>query len=137
MNVNVELKSLIEEMRAAADSGSVIPLVPESAQVLLTALGTPVTREWPRSDASTDGGSRYEAPRMQDVLRRIPDLLKGDLIAFGGEVREVATVRLAPRSPGRVWLALTAKGGEEASALEFGVDTRVRVLRSHWEAPGG
>ena len=41
----------------------------------------PTAPRLPATDAGTTAGSRYEAPGPADVLRRIADLLIGDLIA--------------------------------------------------------
>jgi hypothetical protein len=93
----------------------------------------------PATDASTTVGSRYEAPGPADVLRRITDLLIGDLIAFEGRVREVARVRLNPTKPGEVWLGLVDDPIDEASGhpivRRYVTEARVRVLCSSWEAP--
>lgn len=74
-----------------------------------------------------------------DVLRRIPDLLIGDLIAFEGAVREVAAVRLNRQKPSEVLLLLVDDPIEEATgrtiARRYVTEARVRVLRSNWEAP--
>lgn len=99
----------------------------------------PTAPELPPTDASTTGGNRYEAPQATDVLRRIPDLLIGDLIAFEGRVREVARVRLNPHKPGEVWLGLVDDPIDETNGhplvRRYVSEARVRVLRSHWEAP--
>lgn len=93
----------------------------------------------PATDASTTAGSRYEQVAPSDVLRRIPDLLRGDLIAFEGEVREVARVKLNPQKPGEVWLGLIDDPIDETSGhpivRRYVSEARVRVLRSSWEAP--
>lgn len=93
----------------------------------------------PVTDASTTPGSRYEQVAPSDVLRRIPDLLRGDLIAFEGEVREVARVKLNPQKPGEVWLGLIDDPIDETSGhpivRRYVSEARVRVLRSSWEAP--
>lgn len=99
----------------------------------------PIAPDLPATDASTTPGGRYAAPQATDVLRRIPDLLRGDLIAFEGEVREVARVRLNPQKPGEVWLGLVDDPIDERTGhpivRRYITEARVRVLRSHWEAP--
>lgn len=93
----------------------------------------------PATDASTTPGSRYEQVAPSDVLRRIPDLLRGDLLAFEGEVREVARVKLNPQKPGEVWLGLVGDPIDETSGhpivRRYIAEARVRVLRSSWAAP--
>lgn len=104
-----------------------------------TTTDRPTAPELPAGDASRDPGGRYEPPRATDVLRRIPDLLIGDLIAFEGSVREVARVKYNPQRPTEVWLGLVGDPTDEATghliARRYVHETRVRVLRSHWEAP--
>jgi|WetSurMetagenome_2_1015567.scaffolds.fasta_scaffold02038_19 hypothetical protein len=99
----------------------------------------PTAPRLPATDAGTTAGNRYEAPGPADVLRRIPDLLIGDLIAFEGRVREVARVRLNPQKPGEVWLGLVDDPIDETSGhpivRRYVAEARVRVLRSSWEAP--
>lgn len=99
----------------------------------------PTAPALPATDASTTADNRHEAPRPVDVLRRIADLLIGDLIVFEGRVREVARVRLNPQKPGEVWLGLVNDPIDEASGhpivRRYVTEARVRVLRSSWEAP--
>lgn len=75
---------------------------------------------------------------LHDVLRRVPDLLVGDLIAFEGEVREVEAVRLVKHRPGEVFLRLVDDPHDDAGrpvVRTFRDDAKVRVLASHWMAP--
>lgn len=99
----------------------------------------PTAPALPPTDAATTPGNRYEAPQATDVLRRIPDLLIGDLIVFEGAVREVARVKLNPQRPGEVWLGLVDDPTDDATGhpivRRYVTEARVRVLRSHWEAP--
>ena len=98
----------------------------------------------PANDAGHDGGDRHTEPVARDVLRRIPDLLIGDLIAFRGSVRTVHACGPVKISPTEAFLVLEPTDFEPVDettgkphAYRFGTETRVRVLHSHWEAPRG
>ncbi len=66
-----------------------------------------------------------------DCLRRVVDLLVGDLIAWEGQVREVERIGIARSKPGICYLRLVGDLFDEHNRpiyREYGVETKARVL---------